>query len=68
MKKGLILDRPRDKSLQAFKEYMKSVTGDLIGETGEDEMDDMTEAEWKEDWERYWKSEASAGDSDTKSS
>jgi hypothetical protein len=47
---GGFLSRPADKSLAAYKRWIRGMTGALGG----DESDDMTEEKWQESWKKFW--------------
>lgn len=49
-KPRLVLSRPVDRSLAAYKDWITSTVAELIGNTD----DDMTEAEWKAAWQEFW--------------
>ena len=54
-KPQLVLGRPKDKSLAAFKAWARNFGKALAGDGFED---DMTEAEWKSEWQAFWADEA----------
>ncbi len=43
--------RPRDESLQAYKDWIESIIRSL----NLDIKDDTTEEEWETDWREFWK-------------
>jgi hypothetical protein len=45
------LSRPKDKSLEAYKDWIKELARKFT--TQEHEID-LTEKEWIESWEEYW--------------
>jgi len=49
-KKEVLFLRPRDKSLEAYKEWISTLTRFLIGEA----RDTLTEEEWKTAWQEFW--------------
>ena len=51
---GLVLDRPADKSLAAFKRWIKQMTG-ALGNSGDGSM---TEKDWREAWKTFWSDES----------
>ena len=44
------MGRPRDESLQAYKDFVMAFVDALGGDT----KDDSTEAEWEADWKKFW--------------
>jgi hypothetical protein len=54
--------RPKDKSLQAYKDW---ITG-VVNRINPDAKDTMTEAKWVESWKEFWsKAEDSKDESET---
>jgi hypothetical protein len=51
--KSKLFLRPADKSLEAYKNFVKSMVCHLNRGQTLDE-DDMTEAEWEADWKEFW--------------
>lgn len=49
MSNKLLLDQPADKSLDAYKILVREMARALGSEA-----DDMTEDEWREDWQAFW--------------
>lgn len=49
-KKGVMLSRPKDKTLEAFKEWVREIVKHI---TGRDKQT-MTEAEWEAAWKKFW--------------
>ncbi|MEO8356478.1 MAG: hypothetical protein ABI621_11220 [Chloroflexota bacterium] len=47
------LSRPKDESLEAFKDWIQELTNRLTGKTGDDGS--MTDEAWEEQWKRFWK-------------
>jgi uncharacterized protein YaaR (DUF327 family) len=45
-----ILSRPKDKSLEAYKAWIKEFVKSLGGSS----EDDMTEEQWVEGWKKFW--------------
>ena len=50
---SLVLDRPADKSLAAFKRWIGRMIDALGGEQG-----GMTEEEWRDAWKKFWSGES----------
>jgi hypothetical protein len=50
-KKVAILSRPKDKSLEAYKAWIKEFTFRL---TGKNNPSSMTEEMWVERWKTFW--------------
>lgn len=48
MSSKLELTQPKDKSLEAYKEWMRAMAKALGGK------DNMTEQEWLTDWQAFW--------------
>jgi hypothetical protein len=44
-----VLSRPKDKSLEAFKAWIREITKSLGGSEEE-----MTEEEWVQGWKDFW--------------
>lgn len=55
--------RPRDKSLQAFKDWVNGFAGRLFPGV----MDSLTEKEWDKNWKKFW-SEAESSKDDAEAS
>ena len=53
-KPQLILGRPKDRSLKAYKAFVRDFGKALVGDGFED---DMSEAEWREGWQAFWADE-----------
>ncbi len=51
-KQRIFFSRPADRSLEAYKFWIRSVTAQLGG------MDDMTDAEWEAGWREFWRPSA----------
>lgn len=51
VKKTLVLSRPKDKSFEAYKKWIMSMTAQL---TGMPEKDDLPEEGWLQDWQQFW--------------
>jgi hypothetical protein len=49
-KPELVLSRPADKSLAAFKEWVNESVKALNGDTSQD----LTETKWEEAWKQFW--------------
>lgn len=47
---GFTLSCPEDKGLDAFKRWIN----EMVTALGGDESDDLTEADWKENWIKFW--------------
>jgi hypothetical protein len=45
------ISRPRDKSLQAFKDWILSLTEEL---SGKPQKDEWTDEEWTKHWKEFW--------------
>lgn len=52
-KKKPLLSRPKDESLQAFKDWIIELTIHLTGKTD----DSMTDEKFEEAWKKFWKKE-----------
>jgi len=50
-KPQLFLSRPRDRSLEAYKEWINGMVKALADKAN----DDMSEKEWARDWKAFWK-------------
>jgi hypothetical protein len=50
-KKIAILSRPKDKSLEAYKAWIKEFTFRL---TGKNNPNSMTEEQWVAGWKKFW--------------
>jgi hypothetical protein len=48
--KKVLLSRPKDKSLEAYKQWIKEITFHLTGKND----DSMTEEKWIESWKEFW--------------
>lgn len=46
----LTLSRPRDESLQAYKDWIMELTTRMTGKT----ESTMTESEWEDLWKDFW--------------
>ena len=49
-KPRLTLTRPRDRSLEAYQEFVRSLSQEMNADAA-----DMTEQEWKDAWEEFWR-------------
>jgi len=49
-KPKLVLGRPADKSLQAFKDFILGFCKEL----GVPDSNNMTEEEWEKGWKKFW--------------
>lgn len=57
------LSRPKDQSLEAFKEWM---TGVMVGLLGEGGGSDITEEKWESAWVKFWKNKDAKNAEDAK--
>ncbi len=42
--------RPRDESLQAYKDFIL----DMLAALNPEQKDDMTDEEWRQAWQQFW--------------
>jgi hypothetical protein len=49
-KKIFTLSRPKDRSLEAYKAWIKELAFKMTGKND----NSMTEADWEEAWKKFW--------------
>ena len=52
-KKPVVFARPRDRTLEAYREWVIKVGIALTGKT-EEEFDTLTPEQWRKAWEEFW--------------
>ena len=52
-KKTLALGRPKDKSLEAYREWIISTVMALTGKS-RGEVSDLSDEEWRARWKAFW--------------
>lgn len=55
--KKVILSRPKDKSLEAFKSWIGEISAHLLG----DKESTMTEEKWEKAWKEFWSKNEQSG-------
>ena len=49
-KKGVLLSRPKDKNLEAYKAWIS----EMVHITGKKSDNSMSESEWEQAWKDFW--------------